>query len=114
MPLLPNSVERNLKDKSFIDEFNQYAAEYLNVVMIASNSAKDTLRIANIPVPSPDEDFAEKFLLASVAFTFLSGKFPFFRQALSARPYIDIWQEIIWARSLARYVLHEAIRRGVL
>jgi hypothetical protein len=114
MPILTDLAEENLKDKNFIKEFNEHETQYLDIVKIISESAKFSLQTANITIPSSAEEFAEKFLLPSVSSTLISDKFPYFRQALSRRPYIDAWEQIVWSKLLARYVLNEAIKRGDL
>jgi hypothetical protein len=112
MALLTPHVRMNLAGYNFIDDFNRYNAEYLSLARLLARAAEHI--IASTGGSSPLEEFAERFLVRVLADALLSVDFIRFREALDARPYIDRVFDGIWARSMARYILQEAIHRRVL
>jgi hypothetical protein len=112
MALLPPQVRTNLAGYNFIDDFNQHDAEYLGLARLLSRAAANTVISTGASLP-PLEEFAERFLVRVVADALLSDDFERFREALDAR-FSDRAYDGIWARSMARYILQEAMQRGVL
>jgi hypothetical protein len=111
--LLPLVVRANLASQSFIDHFNQYDEVYIQLVRLLAGAAAHTVSsIGNASLPPPQE-FAETLLVDVVATALLSEDFVRFREALGDRLYIAPSEHNVWARSMARYALQEAITRGV-
>jgi hypothetical protein len=111
--LLPPQVRMNLAGNNFIDDFNQHDAEYLSLARLLARASERIIARTGGSLP-PIEEFAERFLVPVIANALLSVDFVRFREALDAHPYIDRRADGLWARSMARHILQEAIRRGSL
>ncbi len=115
MALLTQTVLDNLSSESFLDEFSSRENEYIVLAHNLALKALSTLNVFKLLfLASSEEDFAEKCLLRPVSAALLSGHFPYFREALKRRPYIDFYEHNVWARSMARYVLRKTIEKGAL
>jgi hypothetical protein len=118
MALLTESILNNLNCLSFSGDFTRNADAYLGCAgRIAARMIAVLTQQGNpysLSTAQEKETFAETHLIASLAATFLSDQFPYFRQALAPYIYMDFDERLIWARLMARYVLHEAIQRGGL
>jgi hypothetical protein len=112
--LFPQRVLLNLKNQSFLQEFATHSQEYIELAHQIALAARDGLLQQGLFILKSEEEFAEDYLVGLVAVSLLSEFFPYFRQALKRRPYIDQMTHTAWARSMARYVLKTAIDNGVL
>lgn len=113
MALITQTVIDNLQGQSFLDEFSKYPLDYIKLAQDLAASARKNLQQQQIPIKS-QEEFAERLLVRAVAGALLSSQFFYFRTALKLRPHIDYLEYAFWARSMARYVLSETIKRGQL
>lgn len=116
MRLLPDDTHDNLKGWSFVDEFTSHDRQYLEPARRIAQIHTSILEQEGIRVPTSKEEYAEVHLVRLVTAELLSKDFPYFREALKRgkRQYIDPVDYWAFASSMARYILYEAIKRGIL
>lgn len=115
MTLCPPQVLSNLQGHSFINEFTDHEEDYLSVVVTLHQNLKAVENATGLSLSRLKIYEEGEVLVALVASTLLSPFFPHFRKALRCRTlYCGVAYQLVWARSMARYVVQEAIKRDMI
>jgi len=119
--LSSNAIRTTINGYSFRQEFTNHDQAYLEAAHLLAKDVRDTLqRMGFSPILNTlidQEDFADNHLVDKVTGWFMSDRaFTYFRSALRSgirrniAP-VDYWA---WGEMMARFVLQEAINKGVL